>query len=122
MTNGDGLRHPQQRGDNHNHRYSSPRRGGASMNGRGFGTRRGGGPQGRPSIPRVTTCYKCGGPNHFARDCQAHSVKCYACGKNGHISKDCNTVIGDSKPSTDPNTKTCYKCGIQGHIVSECPN
>jgi cellular nucleic acid-binding protein len=26
-------------------------------------------------------CYKCGGPNHYARDCQAQAMKCYACGK-----------------------------------------
>jgi cellular nucleic acid-binding protein len=38
---------------------------------------------------RLQTCYKCGGPNHFARDCHAKSVKCYACGKfEGHIVLD----------------------------------
>ena len=31
--------------------------------------------------PRAATCYKCGGPNHYARDCQAQAMKCYACGK-----------------------------------------
>lgn len=38
----------------------------------------------RPSFPvgvRVATCFKCGGPNHYARDCQAQTMKCYACGK-----------------------------------------
>ena len=30
---------------------------------------------------RTATCFKCGGPNHYARDCQALAMKCYACGK-----------------------------------------
>jgi len=30
---------------------------------------------------RAANCYKCGGPNHYARDCQAQAIKCYACGK-----------------------------------------
>jgi hypothetical protein len=51
----------------------------------GPGMGRGGFPNGEEE-GRVQTCYKCGGPNHFARDCHAKSVKCYACGKfEGHI-------------------------------------
>lgn len=44
----------------------------------GFG---GGFRGGYGGYPRAATCYKCGGPNHFARDCQAQAMKCYACGK-----------------------------------------
>lgn len=36
----------------------------------------------------AATCYKCGGPNHFARDCQAQAMKCYACGKLGTACED----------------------------------
>ena len=60
----------------------------------------------------VTMC----GPNHFARDCQANTVKCYACGKVGHISKDCHSSAGGSNFSA----KTCYNCGKSGHISKEC--
>lgn len=43
---------------------------------------------------RVQTCYKCGGPNHFARDCHAKSVKCYACGKfEGHIVRNLSSIF-----------------------------
>lgn len=67
---------------------------------------------------RAATCYKCGGPNHFARDCQAQAMKCYACGKLGHISRDCTAPNGGT-----PNAagKTCYRCGETGHISRECP-
>lgn len=53
-------------------------RGGAPPPRGGFG---GGFRGGFAGGPRAATCYKCGGPNHFARDCQAAAQKCYACGK-----------------------------------------
>lgn len=55
---------------------------------------------------RAATCYKCGGPNHFARDCQAQAMKCYACGKLGHISRDCTAPNGGPLNSAG---KTCYR-------------
>ncbi|KAK3065972.1 hypothetical protein LTS18_002176, partial [Coniosporium uncinatum] len=68
--------------------------------------------------PRAATCYKCGGPNHYARDCQAQAMKCYACGKLGHISRDCTAPNGGPLNST--NGKTCYRCGEVGHISKDC--
>lgn len=67
---------------------------------------------------RAATCYKCGGPNHFARDCQAQAMKCYACGKLGHISRDCTAPNGGPLNSAG---KTCYRCGETGHISRDCP-
>ena len=54
----------------------STRGGGAPRGGYGGGFR-----GGMVSNNRAATCYKCGGPNHYARDCQAQAMKCYACGK-----------------------------------------
>ncbi|KAF9575493.1 hypothetical protein EC968_002754 [Mortierella alpina] len=66
---------------------------------------------------RIIVCYKCGGPNHFARDCKASAVKCYNCGKLNHISRDCPNLIGGV---VDASVKTCYRCGVQGHISRDC--
>ena len=44
-------------------------------------------------------CYKCGGPNHFARDCRRPGGR-----------------AGQTLPETH-----CYRCQQQGHVASMCP-
>ncbi|KAF8897501.1 hypothetical protein BD779DRAFT_1465674 [Infundibulicybe gibba] len=60
------------------------------------------------TLPPVK-CYRCGGPNHMARDCLAAP----------------GTLMSDSTP-TGPaanlmKNKTCYKCQMEGHIARDCP-
>ncbi|KAI9464301.1 hypothetical protein F5148DRAFT_982202, partial [Russula earlei] len=55
------------------------------------------------SLPAVK-CYRCGGPNHMARDCLAPPY----------------TVTEDMNGAKVP-VKTCYKCKTDGHIARDCP-
>ncbi|KAI9453476.1 hypothetical protein BJY52DRAFT_1123545, partial [Lactarius psammicola] len=50
------------------------------------------------SLPPVK-CYRCGGPNHMARDCLAPP---YA------VTEDMN--------GAKPPVKTCYRCKKDGHV------
>ncbi|KAG0356793.1 hypothetical protein BG005_004269 [Podila minutissima] len=74
--------------------------------------------QNHNNINGRVVCFKCGGLNHYSRDCKANGAKCYSCGKYGHISRECPNLVGGV---VDKTSKTCYRCGEHGHISRDCP-
>ena len=54
------------------------------------------GPAAQPGAREKVGCFKCGGPNHFARFCrkgwtprEKSDLKCYVCKEKGHMMRDC---------------------------------
>ncbi|QRW16460.1 Zinc finger, CCHC-type [Rhizoctonia solani] len=72
--------------------------GGLAGNSAAGGGFRGGSGRGA-GVNATVKCFRCQGPNHYARDCMAAP----------------GTITLDSKP------KTCYKCHKEGHIARACP-
>ncbi|KAI0685030.1 hypothetical protein BC835DRAFT_574146 [Cytidiella melzeri] len=55
-------------------------------------------------------CYRCGGPNHMARDCLAAPGSTVSDG-----------ALIPTAPANPNRNKTCYKCQLEGHIARDCP-
>lgn len=56
-------------------------------NGRGFQSRMNRG--GRPEVPTVESCWRCGGVYHSPNDCNSKEKTCNRCGQVGHIQRVC---------------------------------
>lgn len=48
---------------------------------------------------RNITCFKCNGPNHFAKNCRSKAIKCYTCGLKGFTRNTCPTCQGNARRS-----------------------
>ena len=70
-----------------------------------------------PKPPREDPrCYRCGGPNHFSRDCQIQSsikdtpderIRCYRCDKLGHIAWNCPGNGQGEKDAAPVSSQNC---------------
>ncbi|KAJ5281139.1 hypothetical protein N7478_006511 [Penicillium angulare] len=67
-------------------------------------------------------CRRCGGTDHFARNCpnddndngySDSSRACYNCGQTGHNKADC--------PEPRKASGACFNCGKEGHSKADCP-
>ncbi|KAI9280796.1 hypothetical protein BY458DRAFT_487344 [Sporodiniella umbellata] len=70
---------------------------------------------------QVVVCHRCGGINHFAKDCKASDILCFQCNKYGHVARDCTVEAPLLRTHSRRVTiKSCYNCQKSGHIARHC--
>ncbi|XP_069943644.1 probable ATP-dependent RNA helicase vasa-like isoform X1 [Cherax quadricarinatus] len=67
---------------------------------------------------RGTTCYKCNGKGHFARDCPSAKET----GGFNRQQQDLRKERGQDRVAGRGIGKACFKCGTEGHLSRDCPD
>lgn len=63
-------------------------------------------------------CYRCGNPNHIAKNCPHRQSICRKCGKTGHLKKVCQKT-STVAPTTDTSTTKGYRLQVKSfHMLA----